>query len=46
MELSAVGEGVRQWIAIEQESLDRVFAEAEGKETQEAEPLPERLNEA
>lgn len=44
MEFSAVGEGVRQWIAIEQESLDRVFAEAEGKEAQEAEPLPERLD--
>jgi proteasome beta subunit len=42
-ELSSVSEGVRQWIGIEQESLDRVFAQEE--EPVAEEPLPERLDE-
>jgi hypothetical protein len=42
-ELSSVSEGVRQWIGIEQESLDRVFAQEE--EAVPEESLPERLDE-
>lgn len=42
-ELGAVSEGVRQWIGIEQESLERVFAPEE--EPTPEEPLPEPLDE-
>jgi hypothetical protein len=42
-ELSAVSEGLQQWIAIEQESLERVFAADAAPEAEAGEPLPERL---
>lgn len=41
-ELESVEQGVVQWIAIEQESLERVFADE--TEAAVAEPLPERLD--
>lgn len=45
-ELNAVSEGLQQWIGIEQESLERVFAAKTAPEAEPEEPLPEKLQES